>query len=66
MGPMFAGLAQGTSFTWSWQSPCVLSVVLRASALPDSAFACSEAQNHPGSGLQALGLKLLTLRCHWA
>ena len=33
-------------------------MVPRASALPDSAFACSEVQNRPGSRLQALGLKL--------
>lgn len=31
-------------------------VVPKASALPKFVLACSEVQNHPGSGLQALGI----------
>lgn len=37
-------------------SPCGFLVVPRASALPDPALACSEVQNHPGSGLPSSGL----------
>lgn len=46
----------GSLFDLMLISPCGFLVVPRASALPDPALACNEVQNHPGSGLKALGL----------